>query len=580
MPEPLPAAALRRRAGRLVTAVGLAWLVLAGRLIQLQVWQQADLRDRAERQREVVEDIAPRPGDIFDSQGRLLATTVRARSLFLIPSRIAKPSSVAEQLAAALPVDADRLFEQLRAKSDAHFLWVRRRLSEDEVQRVRDLHLPSEIWGFREEYRRVYPQGRLAAQVLGLRDIDGVGRGGIEESCDAVLRGAAGRRVLNRDALGRVIDISTDGQQPPRDGAPVTLTLDSVIQLFAERTLDKLMAEWRPASCCAIVLEPPSGAVLAMASRPAFDPNDPADVPPEAWKNRAIADMYEPGSTIKPMIVAYGLDSGAIQPDDLFDCEWGRYRMGRRWLHDHHPYGTLSLTDVLVKSSNIGMAKVGERLTNAGLHQAVTQFGFGRATGIELPGELPGVLRPLAQWTSYSTGSIPMGHEIAVTPLQLLAAHATLANGGLLVRPRIVKPVDDGGSDDFRHLAPQVVSAEVARWVVEGPMREVVSRGTGRRAQIPGYDVFGKTGTAQGLSPHGGYLHGQYLSSFVCGAPVDVPQVMVLVVVSQASQGGEAFGGVVAAPAAAEILREALVHRRIPATKPLPTAGKRVLDRR
>jgi cell division protein FtsI (penicillin-binding protein 3) len=572
--EPLSAAALRRRAGGLVTAVGLAWLVLAGRLVQLQVWQQADLQDRADRQRRIVEEIEPRPGDILDAQGRLLATTIRTRSLFLIPSRVTKPSTVAEQLATALPIDGDRLFEQLQSKSAAHFLWVRRRLSDDEVQRVRDLNLPAEIWGFREEFRRVYPQGSLAAQVLGLRDIDGVGRGGIEESCDPILRGVGGRRVMNRDAVGRVIDIMADEEQPPRDGAAVTLTLDSVIQLYTERTLDRLMTDWKPKSCCAIVLEPQTGDVLAMASRPAFDPNQPADIPVEAWKNRAIADIYEPGSTIKPMIVAYGLERGLIDTGDQFHCEWGRYRMGRRLLHDHHPYGTLSLTDVLVKSSNIGMAKVGERLTNDGLHEATTLFGFGRKTGIELPGELPGLLRPLPQWTSYSTGSIPMGHEIAVTPLQLIAAHATLANRGLLVRPRLVKPTIDAGSDDFRHLTPRVVSEEVARWIVEGPMREIITRGTGRKAQIPGYDVFGKTGTAQGLSPNGGYLHGQYLSSFVCGAPADDPRVMVLVVVSQASTGGEAFGGVVAAPAAAEILREALVHRRIPATKPLPTAGR------
>ncbi|HUQ68470.1 MAG TPA: penicillin-binding protein 2, partial [Planctomycetaceae bacterium] len=529
--NPLPAAALRRRAGLVVTAVGLAWLVLAGRLIQLQVIQRADLHERAERQRQVIEEIPSRPGDIFDTQGRLLATTVKARSLFLVPSRIPNPSTVAERLAFALPIDADQLFAQLSARSEQHFVWVRRRLTEDEVQHVRDLNLPAEIWGFREEFRRVYPQGKLAAQVLGLRDIDGLGHGGVEESCEPQLRGLPGQRVLNRDARGRVIDIAVDEEQMPRDGTAVTLTLDCVIQLFAERTLDKLVAEWQPDSCCAIVLDPKTGDVLAMASRPDFDPNQPSEIPDDAWKNRAVSDIYEPGSTMKPMIVAYGLDRGLIAKDDAFNCEWGRYWMGRRLLHDHHPYGSLSLTDVLVKSSNIGMAKVGERLTNAGLHEAATLFGFGRATGIELSGELPGVLRPLDRWTSYSTGSVPMGHEIAVTPLQLITAHATIANGGLLVRPRLVKTASDTGSNDFRHLTPRVISEDVARWLVQNPMRDVVTRGTGRKAQIPGYDVFGKTGTAQCLSPKGGYLHNKHLSSFVCGAPAEDPQLMVLVVV-------------------------------------------------
>jgi cell division protein FtsI (penicillin-binding protein 3) len=571
----LSAVALRRRAGLVVTVIGLAWLGLAGRLVQLQVVQRGELTSRAERQRQVIEELPPRPGDIFDRQGRLLATTVKSRSLFLVPSRIPNPSTVAERIAFALPIDADQLFAQLTAKSEQHFLWVRRRLDDDEVQRVRDLNLPPEIWGFREEFRRVYPQGRLAAHVLGLRDIDGLGHGGIEEGCEPRLRGTPGQRVLNRDARGRVIDIAVDEELAPRDGQVVTLTIDTVLQLYAERTLGKLMTDWKPDSCCAIVLDPKSGDVLAMASRPDFDPNEPAAIPDDAWKNRAVADIYEPGSTFKPMIVAYGLDRGLISRDDTFHGEWGRYWMDRRLLHDHHPYGALSLTDVLVKSSNIGMAKVGERLTNAGLHDAATQFGFGHATGIEVTGELSGLLRPLKLWTSYSTGSVPMGHEIAVTPLQLIAAHAAIANGGLLVRPRLVKPQDDTGSDDFRHLTPRVISEETAKWLVTGPMREVVTRGTGRKAQIPGYDVFGKTGTAQCLSPKGGYLHGKYLSSFVCGAPSDDPQVMVLVVVSQASKGGEAFGGVVAAPAAAEILRESLVHLRFPPTKPIPQTATR-----
>jgi cell division protein FtsI (penicillin-binding protein 3) len=264
------------------------------------------------------------------------------------------------------------------------------------------------------------------------------------------------------------------------------------------------------------------------------------------------------------MIVAYGLDQQMLAISDHFDCEWGRYRMGRRLLHDHHPYGTLSLTDVLVKSSNIGMAKVGEQMTNAGLHSAAALFGFGRKTGIELPGELPGILRPLAEWTSYSTGSIPMGHEIAATPLQLITAHAALANGGILVRPRILKSNTDDGSADLRNLVQTTVSADIAHWVVQEPMQQVVTRGTGKRAKIDGYNVFGKTGTAQCLSPNGGYVHGKYISSFVCGAPVQNPQLLVLVVVNQASgSGGEVFGGRIAAPVAAKILRESLLHLRI-----------------
>ncbi len=556
--EPQSTIGLRRRASWVVTAIGLLWLVLAGRLVQLQFIQRDELLERAQRQREVVEEIAPRPGDIFDRQGRMLATSVTAHSLYLVPSRLTKPWTIAAQLGPALNVSPEELFVRFGRNTDRHFLWVKRRLSEEEFEAVRALELPPELHGFRPEYRRVYPQGSLAAQVLGLRDIDGKGQGGVEQACEATLGGEPGQRTLTRDARGRIIDIERDDERAPRDGQDVQLTIDSVLQHYAERELAKLMDEYHPESCCALVMDPRMGELLAMASAPTLDPNHPELADPDAWKNRAIADIYEPGSTFKPMIVAYGVDRQKLAIEESFYCERGVYRMGRRVLHDHHGYGTLNLTDVLVKSSNIGMAKVGERLTNDGLHAAATAFGFGRPTGIELPGELGGILRPREQWTSYSTGSIPMGHEIATTPLQLLRAHAVLANGGQLVTPHILQT-----SVYATESVPRVIRQESAEWVVREPMRQTVLRGTGKKAQIAGYSVFGKTGTAQSLSPQGGYRHGKYIASFVCGAPTEHPEVLVLVVVNQATTGGEAFGGRVAAPAAAEILKHALTLRNV-----------------
>ena len=553
---------LWRRARLVVTAIGVGWLVLAGRLVQLQYLQRHELSDRAAQQRLSVEEIAPRPGDILDRQGRLLATSVQTRSLFLVPSLISQPRTVANSLAETLGLSAESFAQRLTEQSDKQFLWVKRRLSAEEVEAVRKLDLPPGTWGFRDEYQREYPQGALAAQVLGLRDIDGVGRGGIEEGADSELRGKTGKRLLTRDARGRVLDMISDVDEPPLPGQSVRLTLDIVVQLFAERELDQVLANWKPENCCAVVMNPKNGDILAMASRPTFDPNFPDAADPQAWKNRTIADIYEPGSTFKPFVVAYGLDQHVLSPEDVFDCEHGEYRMGRRVLHDHHPYGALNLTDVLVKSSNIGMAKIGERLQNQKLFEASALFGFGRKTGIELPGELPGILRPLKRWTSYSTGSVPMGHEIAATPLQLITAHAALANRGRLVSPRLILH-DDADAARLQALTHETVSPETARWVIEHPMAEVVSRGTGKRARVPGYHVFGKTGTAQCLSPEGGYLTGKYVSSFLCSAPVEDPQVIVLVVVNQASVGSEAFGGKVAAPAAANILRQALVYLRI-----------------
>ena len=570
---------LQWRTRWVVTVIGLGWLVLAGRLIQLQWFQQDQFADKAERQRALIEEISARPGDIVDRQGRLLATTVSTRSLYLVPSRIQSPADVAKALGESLEIPHEYLLQRIADNSQRQFLWVKRRLSDAEVERVRQLNLPKLAWGFRDEYRREYPQGLVAAHVLGLRDIDGNGRGGIEERFDTELRGQHGQRQIARDSRGHVIEILDDELHPARPGRTIRLSIDVVVQLYAERELDQVMSEWKPESCCAVVIDPQNGDVLAMATRPTFDPNHPQDASPQSWKNRAIADIYEPGSTFKPMIVGYGLDRGILQRDDNFHCENGQYRMGRRLLHDHHRYGKLNLTDVLVKSSNIGMAKIGERLENPGLYEAATLFGFGRRTGIQLPGELPGILRPLDEWTSYSTGSIPMGHELATTPLQLITAHAALANGGRLLRPRIVLQDHADAVETLDGMMEAVIGEETARWIVEHPMQEVVTRGTGKKAGIPGYHVFGKTGTAQCLSPDGGYLHGKYISSFVCGAPVESPRLLALVVVNQSSVGGETFGGRVAAPAAANILRQSLVYLRIsPDDRLLQTAKKLPAD--
>ena len=551
------------RARLVVTLLGLGWLVLSARLIQLQWVQRDKFAGKAEQQREFVEETPARPGDIVDRQGRLLATTLAARSLYIVPVKISDSRQVAEALASVLGLNTDSLTEKIAGNSQRQFLWIKRRLTETEIAAVKQLSLPRGAWGFRDEYRREYPQGVVAAQVIGLRDIDGVGRGGIEERFDSTLRGQSGKRHVARDSRGLVIEILDKDQQIPVPGQNVRLTLDVVVQLYAERELDQVMKEWQPESCSAIVIDPTNGDILAMATRPTFDPNRPQEASPDSWKNRAIADIYEPGSTFKPIIVSYGLDQGALQRDEAFHCQNGEYRMGRRVLHDHHRYGVLSLTDVLVKSSNIGLAKIGERMGNEQLEKASTLFGFGRKTGIELPGEQSGILRPLKQWTSYSTGSIPMGHEIATTPLQLITAHAALANGGELVRPRIVLHDQQDSISAVSRMTTPTVSRDTAQWIIEHPMQEVVVRGTGKKAKIPGYHVFGKTGTAQCLSADGGYVHGKYISSFVCGAPVESPRLLTLVVVNQSSVGGETFGGKVAAPAAANILRQALVYLRV-----------------
>jgi cell division protein FtsI/penicillin-binding protein 2 len=571
---------------RFATATLLVALVaLGGRLVQIQVLDHAGLAARALRQHGRFERLPARPGDVLDVHGRPLATSIETASIFVDPKSIPpeKRDDVATSLAVALELDAAALCERLakqatiewtdsagERRTGKRFLWVKRRVSEHEVRAVRDLKWPPGWVAFHTELERCYPQGRIASHVIGLRDVDGKARDGIERVFDPLIGGRAGFRVSSRDARGKTLAVHDDLTQAPSPGSSVVLTIDSVIQSFAEETLEKVMADWQPASATAIVMDPRTGEVLALANRPTFDPHDPAAAAKNAWVNRAVSDIYEPGSTFKPFIVSAALDWGVVKPDDQINCHQGVYRMGPRLLHSHHANGVLSVPDVVIKSDNIGMAVIGERMTNGGLHRAVQSFGFGRRTGIELPGESVGSVRPLRAWTPfYSTGSVPMGQELAATPLQIITAFCALANGGELLRPRIVRAIVDPAGNTVQVFDKPVavgrpVSSQTAQFMVETVLTGVVERGTGKRCQIPGYSIFGKTGTAQKLAEHGGYSHGHHVSSFIAGAPASNPQIVVYVVVNDPSKGREHYGGEVAAPAVKQILQQSLVYLRVP----------------
>jgi cell division protein FtsI (penicillin-binding protein 3) len=555
--------------------VFLGWIVLIGRLIQVQGDQRQLMNDRVDRQRVFRETVPARPGEILDRNGNVLAMTITCDSLYVIPDSIEDPWSFAWQLAGILNLNADDLYQRLQQNSDKQFLWVRRRIPEDLVRQVRSLGLPKSGWGLRREYLRQYPQGRCAAHVLGIRNIDNVGSGGLEQSLNELIRGQDGQRVMSRDARGIVVEVAAHRSRSPQHGQTVISTIDLLTQIETERQLDLLVDEWKPKGACAIVMDPHSAEILAMASRPGFHPEARIKVPELAWKNLAVAAVFEPGSTFKPLIVGWALQKGVLRFDETIDCNFGVYRMGPRVLHDHHSYGALSVEDVLVKSSNIGMAKIGERMGLNSLYEAARSFGFGRRTGIELPGELSGLLHPLSKWTTYSLGSIPMGQELAVTPLQLITAHASLANHGRLLRPRLLKKSVDpnrsaagvngvsfvSSGDD---IATELLDPEIARWLVEFPMRGVVERGTGKSAAVPGLSVFGKTGTAQKLDPATGtYSDTAWMVSFVCGAPAEDPAVLVLLMVDEPTASGTHYGGIVAAPTAARILRFAESRARL-----------------
>jgi cell division protein FtsI (penicillin-binding protein 3) len=555
------------RSNVIATLILLSWAVLIGRLIQLQGSQRARLDERVTRQRTFTEPVSARPGEILDRNGHVLAMTVTRDSVYAVPAEITDPWSFAWTVSSALQLNADEVFESLVEDDSRQFVWLRRRATDEQLSAFRRLQLPMQTWGLRREYLRQYPQGSFAAHVLGIRDIDNIGHGGLEESFDQRIRGTDGSRVMTRDALGVVVEVAAENSRAPVHGRSVIASLDLLTQIHVERQLDGLMRTWLPVGACAIVMNPMNGEILAMASRPAFDPNNLQRILDAGWTNLCVSAAFEPGSTFKPFVVGRALELGAVSRDEKIDCGNGSLRMGNRILHDHHPYGQLSVEDILVKSSNVGMAQIARRLGRNQLYDAVVSFGFGRRTGIELPAEAAGLLRPLARWDDYSLGSIPMGHELAVTPCQLITAHAALANGGQWMRPQVLLSSGSHNTapapllnirtvDAPSPIESRVLKREYAEWLVRGPMRQVIKRGTGKSARVAGLDVFGKTGTAQKFdSDAGTYSHSQSVLSFVCGTPAEHPQVLVLVMVDAPSVGTNHAGGTVAAPAASRILQ-------------------------
>lgn len=548
----------------------MGWMVLMVRLIHLQAAQRQLLNHRVTRQSSFTETLPARPGEILDRNGHVLAMTVTRDSLYAVPNEIEDPADFVWKVSQVLSIDAAALHERLVKYSSRQFLWVKRRVTPEESFGLRQLNLPKQTWGFRREYLRQYPQGAYAAHVLGIRDIDNIGHGGLEQSLDDLIRGSDGQRAMVRDARGLVMEVATEKSQSPVHGQTVLCSLDLLLQVRVERQLNQLVQRWKPKGACVIVMEPQTGEVLAMASAPTFDPNNPGRVPENAWTNLAVSAVFEPGSTFKPFIVGWAIQQGMLKRDDMISCFNGAYRMGPRILHDHHSYSTLSVEDVLVKSSNIGMARIAERIGLGSLHSATVAFGFGTRTGIELPGEIAGLVRDRKDWDEYSLGSIPMGHELAVTPLQLITAHAALANKGRLIRPHLllstssetatpsplaeIKTVEAAPS-----LESRLIDSQVAEWLIEQPMTQVVERGTGKVAQVDGVQVFGKTGTAQKVDPETGrYSNNRHVCSFVCGAPSSDPRVLVLVMVDEPTATGSHYGGTVAAPTARLVLMDAL----------------------
>ncbi len=554
--------AVRRGRTRIFALLLAAWAaVVVGRLVQVQIAQGSRYRARAQRQQERRIEIKGSRGSILDREGRELAVSVEAASVYAIPDDVENPRAAAQSLAPLVGLPAGEVLEKL--KSERGFVWVRRQIDTDAAAKVRSLKLAG--IHLVTEPRRSYPKGHLAASVLGFVGTDDAGLAGLEHLYDKAIRGKPGEIVALTDARrSRYGESETASSRPAEEGASLVLSLDSGVQFAAEHELAAAMLEHRAKTGSVVVLDPWNGEILAMASWPDFDPNDFGHYSPEARRNHALADTYEPGSTFKIVTGALAVDEGLVSLDEIIDTGDGTIRVANTTIQeaDHHRYGALTLAGVLEHSSNIGIIRVGMRLGAKRLYDGARSFGVGQATGVDLPGENSGIFRPLSRWSALSNAEISMGQEVSLNALQLARIAAVIANGGRLVQPHVVtKIVEPGGA------VRTVPAAEPVRVISEATARSlgrimvgVVERGNSGKAAIPGFVVAGKTGTAQKAGV-GGYQAGRHVPNFVGFAPADAPRCVAVVVLEEPQ--GKYYAADVAAPLFARVMSQALGILRV-----------------
>lgn len=548
-------------------------LAIGAKAVYLQLFCGSWLSARAANQ--YAQDLVTtgKRGVIYDRNHHEMAVSIGTTSLAAYPSRLQDKRSAARALAKILDISPRRLAKKL--SSQRTFVWIKRHASPRELSEVKALELDGV--DFIPSYSRFYPNKTLAAQVLGFTGTDGHGLEGVEYYYDKRLRGQENSLVILRDALGRGFakEAKPAAESPAAvdQANNIVLTIDRTIQFITESALNQAVEQFSAKSGMAIVMDPQTGAILAMANAPLFNPNTFGRFDRETWRNRAITDPFEPGSTMKIFTAAAALESGTCSPSTIFFCENGVYRVGGNVIHDTHPRGWLSLQQIVKYSSNIGVVKVIEFVGAEPLYRTLTNFGFGEKTRLDCPGETSGQLSPPKRWTRVDTGAISFGQGISVSALQLVTAASAIANGGHLMRPHIVAAVSDHNGRIVERTEPHVVriavSAQTAG-IVRRIMKTVITEGgTGVNAALEGYSVSGKTGTAQKIDQSGKYARGKYVSSFLGFAPADEPALVILVVVNEPQ--GEHYGGTVAAPAFKKIAHETLNYLNIP---PVPNRNK------
>jgi cell division protein FtsI/penicillin-binding protein 2 len=559
-----PARLVRRRVTTLFVIWIVAFSLLLGRLADVQVFHAHALQRMAMRQQLESLKLPARRGLIVDRNGRPLAINVEVQSVYAVPHAINDAGAFARAVGPPLHLTPADVEARLR-RAGPYFAWLARRQPAETVAALRRLELGDSI-GALEETRREYPAGQLAAAVIGFAGAENAGLAGLELSYERVLRGEPGIGVADRDAIGRELVQTQRILSPPRDGGTLVLTLDEVVQHIAERELLRTVQSSHAQGGTVVVMDPNTGGIMAMAALPSFDPNRYQSAPAQRWKSRAVADVYEPGSTFKLILAAAALSRHAVRPDETF-TDPGKILINGAVIHDAEPpeHTRLTLADVVKYSSNVGAAQVATRVGKDRFYRYIRRLGFGERTRIDLPGEASGIIRPVNRWYGPSLQNIGFGQGISVTPIQLLVAVAAFGTHGRAVRPHLVQAIRDPSGhavDMTGNLRPyQMIEPSVADQIL-AMMRQVVEGGTGVKARLAGYEVAGKTGTAQRPASWGGYEAGAYVSSFVGVVPVPSPRLAILVIVDRPH--GVYFGGEVAAPAFREIAQQILWYLRVP----------------
>jgi cell division protein FtsI/penicillin-binding protein 2 len=545
-----------RRIRFLLVVFAVAFAVMLGRAVWLQAVQAGTLSRLATEQHDSTVTLPAGRGTIVDRNGLQLAIGREATTVFANPRQVADPRAAALAAGKDLNLDPEQLYPKLADRSRG-FVFLARKADPERARKLKERGIAGIF--FTSEERRAYPQGRIAAQVLGYAGLDNRGLAGLELQLDRPLSGSAGHERFIRDPSGRSIDVVDS--KPARDGDDVVLTLDHTIQSHAESVLQRTVANWGAQAGSAIVLDPRNGEILAMAVVPGFDANRYGLAPRDLQRNRAVTDTYEPGSTFKVVTIAAALSTGVVAPGTAFTLPY-EIEVADRKIHDSHERETQRMTvaQILSRSSNVGTVTVAQMLGQSRLARWIERFGFGRKTGVDFPGETRGIVLPVEKWSGSTIGNVPIGQGIAVTPVQMAAAYGAVANGGVWVRPHLVKRVGtrSASSVERRRIVGKPVASQVMAM-----MQDVVNEagGTGALARLEGYSVAGKTGTAS-KPERGGYSDSRYVASFVGVVPASAPRLVVLVSVDEPK--GAIWGGVVAAPAFQEIARYALQYLEIP----------------